>query len=98
MTRFSPFVACGFLLAGLALAIPPASAQTHTCGDIQLVFVNPDLQPGEDGIIRASGQFFAQFQAIGADADKITTFGFSFGPDSVEFDEAACSQPLWATG
>ncbi|HET6399564.1 MAG TPA: hypothetical protein VFH47_08435, partial [Candidatus Thermoplasmatota archaeon] len=68
------------------------------CGDIQLVFRNPDLQPGSDGIIRASGQFFVQFQAIGEQADRIATFGFSFGPDTIPFDESVCSQPLWVTG
>jgi hypothetical protein len=86
---------------GLALALlslPPAGAQTHACGEIQIVFRNPDLQPREDGFIHASGQFFAQFQAIGPGADQIATFGFSFGPDSTEFDESACAAPAWVTG
>lgn len=90
-------LALGLLLSLLAA---PAQAQTHTCGDIQLVFRNPDLQPGGDGFIRAQGQFFAQFQAIGPDAGKIAVFGFSFGPQAAEFDEAACgtAPAPWVTG
>ncbi|MFO1535445.1 MAG: NEW3 domain-containing protein [Thermoplasmatota archaeon] len=88
------------LLLLLSLLAFPAEAQTHHCGDIQLVFRNPDLQPGSDGFIRAQGQFFAQFQAIGADADKITVFGFSFGPQTTDFDETACgtAPAPWVTG
>jgi hypothetical protein len=91
--------ALGFLLLAALLApAGPAAAQTHTCGDIQIVFRNPDLQPREDGFIHASGQFFAQFQAIGQGADQIATFGFSFGPETTDFDESACGQPAWVTG
>jgi hypothetical protein len=88
------------LLAAVAVLAPagPAAAQTHTCGDIQIVFRNPDLQPREDGFIHASGQFFAQFQAIGPGADQIATFGFSFGPETTDFDESACGAPAWVTG
>ena len=82
----------------LALAAPAAVAQTQQCGDIQLVFRNPDLQPGTDGFIRAQGQFFIQFQAIGKDADKIAVFGFSFGPHTADFDGSACDAPAWVTG
>jgi MYXO-CTERM domain-containing protein len=85
------------LLVAVALAMP-ASAQTYSCGDIQLVFRNPDLQPREDGYIHAQGQFFIQFQAIGPEADKIKVFGFSFGPYTTEVDQGACSQPVWFTG
>jgi hypothetical protein len=90
-------IACATAMALTAGALP-ASAQTHQCGDIQLIFKNPDLQPGEDGFIRASGQFFVQFQAIGAGADQIKVFGFSFGPDTVDFSESACTAPAWVTG
>ena len=87
------------LLLALVALPRPAAAQTHACGTIQLVFRNPDLQPRDDGFIHASGQFFAQFQAIGADADKITTFGFSFGPQTADTDEGACGlPPPWVTG
>jgi hypothetical protein len=92
------------VLAGLVLALPGAEAQTHQCpkdGSLLLVFRNPDLQPGTDGFIRAQGQFFVQFQAIGARAGEITTFGFSFGPHTQEFDESACDTPQpapWVTG
>ncbi len=91
------------LVASLALAllaVPGGSAQIHNCGDIQIVFKNPDLQPAADDFIHASGQFFAQFQAIGEAADQITTFGFSFGAYTAEFDEAVCDLPpqLWFTG
>ncbi len=83
-------------------ALPTAQAQIHNCGDIQIIFRNPDLQPGADGFIRASGQLFAQFQAIGEGADEISTFGFSFGVHTVDFDSAAvCSAPdsaLWYSG
>jgi len=89
------------LLAAVAvLALPAASAQDEFpgCGDIELVFRNPDLRPDAQGFIHASGQFFIQFQAIGANADQIATFGFSFGPDTVPFDESACDVPIWFTG
>jgi MYXO-CTERM domain-containing protein len=86
------------LVLGLLALAQPAAAQTHTCGDIQIVFRNPDLQPRDDGFIHASGQFFAQFQAIGAGADQIATFGFSFGPETSDFDESACGAPAWVTG
>lgn len=99
-TRVVHLAAIALVAASAALAAltPAASAQTHTCGGIQIVFRNPDLQPREDGFIHASGQFFAQFQAIGAGADQIATFGFSFGPDTTDVDEAACGAPVWATG
>lgn len=96
MVRFGALpLALLFLAATLAM---PVQAQTHNCGDIQLIFRNPDLQPGPDGFIHAQGQFFAQFQAIGKDADKITVFGFSFGPQTTDVDESACATPVWATG
>ena len=102
LPRHLPFA---FLLSlafvALAFAVPPASAQTHSCGEIQLIFKNPDLQPAEDGFIHAQGQFFVQFQAIGADADKIAVFGFSFGPYTHDFDETSCGVPAgapWVTG
>jgi hypothetical protein len=84
--------------AAFLLHVNPASAQTYQCGDLQLVFKNDDLQPGADGFIRAQGQFFAQFQAIGDQADKITVFAFSFGPHSTDFNEDACTRPIWFTG
>jgi hypothetical protein len=87
------------LLLGAALAILPAgSAQTYSCGDVQLIFKNPDLQPKPDGFVHAQGQFFVQFQAIGADADKIKVFGFSFGPATHNFDQSMCAYPAWVTG
>ena len=80
------------------LSAPHASAQTHSCGSTQLVFLNPDLQPQGDGYIHAQGQFFAQFQAIGADATKIKVFGFSFSPVGQETGQEACGAPVWVTG
>ncbi|MCA1819983.1 MAG: hypothetical protein LC620_08060, partial [Halobacteriales archaeon] len=92
------------ILLGLAAAVAllaTASAQTHHCpadDSLLLIFKNPDLQPQPDGFIHAQGQFFAQFQAIGKDADKIKVFGFSFGPDTRDFDEQSCAAPVWVTG
>lgn len=89
------------LLVPLSLVAAPGAAQVRTCGDIQLVFRNPDLQPSTDGFIHAEGQFFVQFQAIGAGADKIAVFGFSFGPHTTDFDETGCGVPQpapWVTG
>ncbi len=87
------------VVALLTLSASPVNAQTHHCGDIQLVFRNPDLQPGGDGKIHAQGQFFAQFQAIGAGADKIAVFGFSFSPLPVQTDESTtCAAPVWVSG
>lgn len=97
--RLRPFVLSALLVLGLLVAVPqPAAAQIHNCGEIQLIFLNPDLQPREDGFIHAAGQFFAQFQAIGAAADQIEVFGFSFGPQTADFDETACTAPIWFTG
>ncbi|MEK6975434.1 MAG: NEW3 domain-containing protein [Candidatus Thermoplasmatota archaeon] len=73
------------LVAGFAT---PATAQIHTCGPFEIVFRNPDLQPGTDGFISAEGQFFAQFQVIGAGADEVVTMGFSFGAFTTDFPES----------
>ncbi|MGB1697145.1 MAG: hypothetical protein ACPHK8_01950 [Thermoplasmatota archaeon] len=75
-------------------------AQIRNCGDIDILFLNPDLQPGSDNKIHASGDFFAQFQAIGDQADQIETFGFSFGPQVVDVGEDICELPseAWFTG
>lgn len=100
---------CLFLFLAVATALafaPGASAQGDTCanpnvgccGDLDLILLNPDLQPGSDGFIRASGNAFVQFQAIGTDADKIETFGFSFGAYTTQFPEDVCDLPLWVTG
>ncbi|MHB1260822.1 MAG: hypothetical protein ACYC2H_03815, partial [Thermoplasmatota archaeon] len=91
------------LLAALLLAVPqPAAAQEYnSCGPFQIVFRNPDLQPGTDGFITAEGQFFAQFQVIGEGADQVTVMGFSFGAYTTDFDESqVCSNPpqAWFTG
>ncbi|MEA3137644.1 MAG: NPCBM-associated, domain of alpha-galactosidase [Thermoplasmata archaeon] len=89
-------------LAGLLVALPqPAAAQIHSCGPFEIVFRNPDLQPGTDGFITAEGQFFAQFQVIGDGADKVTTMGFSFGAYTRDFTESeVCNNPpqAWFTG
>jgi hypothetical protein len=90
-------------------ATPDALAQNPTtcdhpnigcCGDITLILLNPDLQPGSDGFIRASGNFFVQFQAIGEGADRIANFGFSFGAYTAQVPEDVCSLPpqAWWTG
>lgn len=89
-------------LTFLALAPQPAAAQEYnSCGPFEIVFRNPDLQPGTDGFITAEGQFFAQFQVIGEGADKVTTMGFSFGVYTRDFSESeVCSNPpqAWFTG
>lgn len=67
-----------------------------TCG-VQLVLKNPDLQANLQGRIVASGWFFIQFQAIGAGAQNVKSFTFSFGqplPDQLQ----SCSTPAWVTG
>ena len=90
-------------------ALPVVDAQNPTtcehpnigcCGDIQLILLNPDLQPDSQGFIRASGNFFVQFQAIGDGADDIATFGFSFGAYTTDFPEDVCDLPseAWFTG
>lgn len=98
------------LVAMAGLAAMPAQAQTGQqicdhpdigcCGELSLVLLNPDLQPRDDGFIDASGNFFVQFQAIGEEADRIETFGFSFGEYTTEFPEDVCDLPpqLWVTG
>lgn len=72
------------------------ASEFKCCGDIRLVFRNPDLTPEDDGFVHAHGQFFAQFQAIGAAADDITFFGFSFSTVGQEADENVCQQEPWA--
>jgi hypothetical protein len=76
--------------AGLALVLvpAPASAQIHNCGPFEIIFRNPDLQPGTDGFITAEGAFFAQFQVIGAGAEAVVTMGFSFGAYTTDFQES----------
>lgn len=92
------------LTASVATAlamVPGVAAQGDTCanpnvgccGDIDLILLNPDLQPGSDGFIRASGQFFIQFQAIGDQADQIETFGFSFGVHTTQVPDDVCQLP-----
>lgn len=73
----------------------------HCCGDLELVFLNPDLQPRSDGKIHAQGSIFAQFQAIGDQADEIATFAFSFGPlvsEDAFTEDTVCDLPLWHSG
>jgi hypothetical protein len=85
----------------LALPQPAAAQEYNSCGPFEIVFRNPDLQPGTDGFITAEGQFFAQFQVIGSGADQVVTMGFSFGAYTRDFSEAeVCGNPpqLWFTG
>lgn len=95
-------LAAGLAVVGLAAALPvPAGAQINSCGPFEIVFRNPDLQPGTDGFITAEGQFFAQFQVIGPGADAVTIMGFSFGAYTTDFPESqVCSGPpqTWFTG
>ncbi|MFA5943838.1 MAG: NEW3 domain-containing protein [Candidatus Thermoplasmatota archaeon] len=91
------------ILASMIVALPPPAAaqEYNSCGPFEIVFRNPDLQPGADGFITAEGQFFAQFQVIGEGADKVVTMGFSFGAYTTDFDESTvCANPpqLWFTG
>lgn len=99
---FRGLATASLLLAALVVAAaPPAAAQINSCGPFEIVFRNPDLQPGTDGFITAEGAFFAQFQVIGQGADQVTTMGFSFGAYTVDFPEdQVCSQPpqAWFTG
>lgn len=92
--------AAGLTLLALAALPAPASAQIHTCGPFEIVFRNPDLQPGTDGFITAEGQFFAQFQVIGEGADAVTKIGFSFGAYTTDYSESQCAGPsqTWFTG
>ncbi len=95
-------------IAGAMALVPGAAAQGDTCsnpnvgccGDIDLLLLNPGLNPDSSGFINAQGQLFIQFQAIGADADKIATFGFSFGAYTTQFPDDVCSAPAsaWFTG
>ncbi|HJQ93594.1 MAG TPA: NEW3 domain-containing protein [Candidatus Thermoplasmatota archaeon] len=92
----------GLLAVGLLVTATPAAAQEYnSCGPFEIVFRNPDLQPGTDGFITAEGQFFAQFQVIGSGADQVVTMGFSFGAYTRDFAESeVCGNPpqLWFTG
>lgn len=102
----SAFFLTSVFLATAFAFVPGAAAQGDTCanpnvgccGDLDLILLNPDLQPGSDGFIRASGNSFVQFQAIGAAADQIETFGFSFGVQTTQFPDDVCQAPLWVTG
>lgn len=73
-------------------SVPLRENDDGTCG-VKLVLKNPDLQERPDGYIYASGWFFIQFQAVGAGAENVKTFTFSFGkpmPDGY----AQCSTPV----
>lgn len=78
------------LMICLAFVPTAVQAQAIQCGEVELLFLNPGLQPGGDGVVDASGSFFAQFQAIGARAADIATFGFSFGLGPTSLPEDAC--------
>lgn len=59
------------------------------CGPVKLVFLNPDLQEDDNGIVQAQGTFFIQFQAVAppdANVDEITRFSFSFGKGDPALD------------
>ncbi len=97
------------VVAGALALVPGAAAQGDTCdnprigccGDLTLVLRNPGLLPtGSDPFIRAQGQMFIQFQAIGDEADKIETIGFSFGAYTADVPENVCELPseAWFTG
>lgn len=67
------------------------------CGDMTLVFLNPDLQEDSSGMVHAQGRFFIQFQAVGETADEITRFSFSFGKTTREVnsnEELNCNDSL----
>ncbi len=77
------------LVASLFLValIPPADAQIYNCGEVDVIFLNPDLNArAEAGIIEASGSLFGQFQVHGENADKVEYIGFSFGLDPTNVD------------
>ena len=97
-----PVLVASLAILGLAPFAPaPAAAQIHSCGPFEIVFRNPDLQPGTDGFISAEGAFFAQFQVIGEGADQVVTMGFSFGAYTTDFNESqVCNNPpeAWFTG
>lgn len=89
------------LVALLALAsVPAAEAQEQffeKCGDpeLTLVFMNPDLQPQEDGYVHASGTFFIQFQARGEKALEIESLKFSEGVEAGGV--TSCDTPEWVS-
>lgn len=99
----APLVA---LIALLVFAASPAAAQEELppgfkrCGDgdLVLVFMNPDLMPGEDGFIHAGGSFFIQFQARGEQAFDIEALKFSFGPMPPTGFPDNCTPGEWVTG
>lgn len=68
-------------IALVALAWPTLAQQEKFghCGTIALIFMNPDLQVRDDGLVHVSGTFFIQFQAIGPDAARVAKIGYSFG-------------------
>lgn len=101
MQWLRPSVAVLVALGTLAFVPAPANAQINSCGPFEIVFRNPDLQPGTDGFITAEGAFFAQFQVIGPGADAVVTMGFSFGVYTTDFPESmVCNNPpqAWFTG
>jgi hypothetical protein len=100
LTVTAAFLALLFVPATLGAAnddpAPLRRNDDGTCG-VQLVLKNPDLQANLQGRIVASGWFFIQFQAIGAGAENVKSFTFSFGqplPDALQ----SCSTPRWVTG
>ncbi len=93
MRWFAVAAAVALMLA----AAPSAEAQVKSCGDLQLFIRNPDVQPQGDGKFHVTGDFFMQFQVIGAGADEIETFAFSVGLP-VDNPEQICDLPVWPGG
>ena len=96
MRPFLPLVA----LLAIAAPAPVALAQEDAfqkCGDpeLTLVFMNPDLQPQDDGYVHASGTFFIQFQARGEAALSIESLKFSEGVEAGGV--SSCDTPEWVS-
>lgn len=97
-------IVTSLLVAGLAASAAatesepaPSPAASGSCG-VKLVLKNPDLQERPtSGKLEVSGLFFIQFQAVGANAEKVKSLSFSFGkpiPDAA----MTCTTPEWITG
>lgn len=75
----------------LVALVPPTDAQIQSCGVVDVIFLNPDLNArAEAGVIEANGAFFAQFQVIGERAAEVEYIAFSFGTQTVPQDDSVC--------
>lgn len=67
------------VVACVAVVATPAGAQISAHGSPEILLVNPDLAPRQDGAVHVGGDFIGQIVLRGDGAEDIVELGFSFG-------------------